>query len=293
MHDLDRRLDLGSPEPGAPAPDTPAGGSRRGARRRATLALVAVAASAALVAAPSMLPLGREAGPVPSAEAAAVLRGAADAVAARDAGDLRGARFLYVKSLVSTGTTRVTREVWVGHREPGRRATWASGATAARVEPVPVLPFVLGGASVDWEGLFSLPTEPARLDELLRRSAAESGADADALAFQAVGDLAETPAPPALLAAVYRVAAMLPGVRLVGATRDAAGRRAVAVERDGTASGTGVTRYLVDRRTGRLLQVEREPDCPATAPGPDCEPQRSTYLVSAPVDALGRRPPSR
>ena len=73
--------------------------------------------------------------------------------------------------------------------------------------------------------------------------------------FTIVGDLLrESPASPALPAALYRVAADVPGVRLVGTVRDAAGRQGTAIERK---QGPGdAVLYVIDPSDGRLLEEQ-------------------------------------
>ncbi|MEH6374884.1 CU044_5270 family protein [Streptomyces sp. KLMMK] len=78
-----------------------------------------------------------------------------------------------------------------------------------------------------------------------------SASDPDQRAFAAIGDLlAETWAPPEVSAALYKAAAKIPGVTVVDAARDAAGRAGVAVAR--TAHGQQ-TQWVFDRSTYAFL----------------------------------------
>ncbi|CAL9563129.1 hypothetical protein SUDANB58_04683 [Streptomyces sp. enrichment culture] len=96
----------------------------------------------------------------------------------------------------------------------------------------------------------SLPTDPDVLLELIRKETGE-GRDPDQQAFTAIGGLlAETWAPPRVSAALYRAAAKIPGVTVVRAARDAAGREGVAVAR--TAHGRQ-TQWIFDRNTYAFL----------------------------------------
>ena len=77
----------------------------------------------------------------------------------------------------------------------------------------------------------------------------------DAGTFVMVGDLLrERAAPPALRAALYKVAAGIKGVELVGSVTDRAGRRGVAVAITSTYTGARVRDVLVfDPVTSALL----------------------------------------
>jgi hypothetical protein len=77
--------------------------------------------------------------------------------------------------------------------------------------------------------LQSLPTSPHALLKIIN-AAPLVGPPPDQEAFTTIGDLLrESIAPPRVSAALYRAAALIPGVRVIPDTRDAIGRPGVAV----------------------------------------------------------------
>ncbi|MFB7212868.1 CU044_5270 family protein [Streptomyces sp. NPDC056255] len=101
------------------------------------------------------------------------------------------------------------------------------------------------------EYVASLPTDPDALLKLIRDETHGQGQDPDQRAFTAIGDLlAETWAPPQVGAALYQAAAKIPGVTVIDAATDAAGREGVAVAR--TAHGQQ-TQWVFDRATYAFL----------------------------------------
>jgi hypothetical protein len=106
-----------------------------------------------------------------------------------------------------------------------------------------------------------------------------------------VGDLLrETTAPPPLRAALYEVAARIPGVQLVGAVRDPAGRRGVAVA---LVDEQGIRSELVfDPETSALL-AERDVlagRVPKLDAAPGTTIGHTTYLDTAVVGSTSERP---
>jgi len=293
-------------------------GSPPGRRRGWISVAVAAGIAAAAVAAPSFLPFGPGDRPVATADAATFLRQVA-ATAATVGPDARTATFWYSRSQYATGRPgqvhpTQTREIWIGRDRPGRLVDQGLGAQAgagqvATAEATgggggvePGADVKLGGDSVNpdrsirldvarfgpraelaWVGLWTLPTDPRRLAAWLRAESRGQGTDPDAELFVAVGDLLrESPAPPALRAALYRVAAEVPDVRLVGTVTDAAGRRGIAVERG---EGELLIRYVVDPADGRLLEEQQGSDAPGAGCGVEAAScfWRSTYLSQGPV----------
>ncbi|MEU1672416.1 CU044_5270 family protein [Streptomyces roseifaciens] len=112
--------------------------------------------------------------------------------------------------------------------------------------------------------------------------------DADQRAFAAIGDLlAETWAPPKVSAALYKAAAKIPGVTVVDAARDAAGREGIAVAR--TAHGQQ-TQWVFDRSTYAFLG-ERTVLTEAGDAGPaGTVVGSSAVLIKAAVDRVGEVP---
>ncbi|MFE6666489.1 CU044_5270 family protein [Streptomyces sp. NPDC057697] len=134
----------------------------------------------------------------------------------------------------------------------------------------------------------ALPTDPDALLGLIRDETRGQGQDPDQRAFTAIGDLlAETWAPPRVGAALYRAAAKIPGVTVVRAAEDAAGREGVAVAR--TAHGRQ-TQWIFDRTTYAFLG-ERTVLAEAGDAGPaGTVVGTSAVLVRAAVDRTGRLP---
>jgi len=98
-----------------------------------------------------------------------------------------------------------------------------------------------GGLSFPTRNWHALSTRPAKLLVQLRKldgGPRNAGED-----FVHIGDfLRESDTPPAIRAALYRAAALIPGVRLLGAVRDHAGR-----------VGLGVAFFDHRHRTGELI----------------------------------------
>ena len=97
--------------------------------------------------------------------------------------------------------------------------------------------------------LYQLPTDAALLEAALRRGRQGAGPDDNSELYTRVGDLLrESPAPPALRRALFQVAANVPGVTLLGPSKDLDGRSGIAVQRNGE-------ELILDRTSGRLLQT--------------------------------------
>ena len=251
--------------PEAAAPVRPAARSRR---RLLLIAVPATAVACALAATVAVLtPGGQGATPAQSGRVAApvipVTAGSstelASAVeritsAAQAAPDLvlRPGQYVYVDSTVShlegsVDLSSGTSKVWVD--KPHQRQVWLSadgrtgwlteeGKTPAAGEALAsVNSASLNSPSYDY--LRTLPTDP---QELLRKIYAETkgaGSGPDQEAFVTIGDLIREQAVPGkLAAALYQAAARIPGVVLVDAATDAAGRTGIAIARTNTASGS-------------------------------------------------------
>jgi hypothetical protein len=116
--------------------------------------------------------------------------------------------------------------------------------------------------------LASLPTDPTALRKLIYAEAQKEvdrfGPNGrqlytvDQWAFQLIGGLVQSAAPPALKAALYRVAATVPGVEYVNDTTDAAGRHGIGVAHTVNVDGDRTT-LIFDRTTyqvmGRAVEV--------------------------------------
>jgi hypothetical protein len=99
--------------------------------------------------------------------------------------------------------------------------------------------------------LQSLPTGPRALLKLIDAEERGHGSSPAQEAFTTVGDLLdESIAPPQVSAALYRAAALIPGVTVVLDATDAAGRHGVAVA---FAYGGQRSEWIFDRHTLQLL----------------------------------------
>jgi hypothetical protein len=165
-----------------------------------------------------------------------------------------------------------TRELWIAPDGSGRlretpgepiflgerdRARWQA---AGRPQVVFTRSRDFTPGELHYEDLATLPTDPQALAAVIRqRATIPSGPPVDVEMFILVGALLrETAAPPALRAALYQVAAQIPGVELVGTVTDRAGRTGVAVAK--TTSHFGSKQRLVlifDPATSALLGEER------------------------------------
>jgi hypothetical protein len=229
--------------------------ARRMARRRpVTIATAAVAA--AVVLAVSLLSSGPATGPSPAV--AAVLQHLAR-IAARGPSLVPGpGQYLYVDSVndypaiqmlphgagcIAYGVNH--RQIWIAAdgsgllRQTSGPATFTSAhdrALCLRAESKSAL---AAGTSNMWfadqcfqlgptNDMQSLSTNPRTLLRQMRKI--DGGPRDPGEDFKRVGDfLRETDARPALRAALYRVAALIPGVELLGIVRDHSGRRGLGV----------------------------------------------------------------
>jgi hypothetical protein len=278
-------------------------------RRRRVLvpaAGLAIAAGAVVIA---LVGFGKEASVDPAA--AAVLReAAANAKAQKPLPPLRQGRVLYVKSVnaylntwADTGNFSVlvphVREIWQGP-EGGLLDTWtgepkflserdrrrwiAAGRPNLREGGI-------GKTALERQEPSDLPTDVNALFARLEDEARGHSEGTNRQMFTRVGDyLRETNVTPRQRAALYEVAARIPGVELVGRVRDPAGRPGVAVAMEHPSDGTRET-LVIDPETGILLAEEDVTlaknfyGYPAgTVVG------HSTYLVTRMVDAVGSRP---
>ncbi|MGW6855211.1 CU044_5270 family protein [Streptomyces xanthophaeus] len=249
-------------------------GARTRTRRPLALVLAAGAATCALALTVALLTDGGSGAKAPAArsEPAAVHLLDRVALVAQAEPDpaVRDGQFLYTRttghstslSETANGAMEAARtdesaERWVSVdgsagtlTRTARGSATAPGAGAGAGKP--------GLGNPTYRFLASLPTDPARLLELIRAEArrghgAGSGSTTgpDQQAFVMIGDLLRTAeAPPGVSAALYRAAARIPGVVLVPEATDAAGRTGVAVARVHDAERT---EWIFDRDSLRLL----------------------------------------
>jgi hypothetical protein len=163
-----------------------------------------------------------------------------------------------------------TREMWIAPDGSGRIRETAGdvvflserGRVAWVAMGAPQLARTTNGdfgpGGLGYEDLTRLPTDPAALAVVIRERAARADPPIDDEMFVVIGDLLRQPgAPPALRSALYKVAAGIPGVELVGDARDHSGRQGVAVARTSTYTGLRTRNSLIfDPRTSALLGEE-------------------------------------
>ncbi len=163
------------------------------------------------------------------------------------------AQFLYIKSKVSfmvikgSGKIRLepvhTRQIWLP-QDPRHSGLLKEHGKTRTLDP---------GGQTNEQLVGALPTDPT---ELLARAYAETkgqGNGPDQEAFVYIGDhLFESLPGPETSAALYRAAALIPGVVKIDDSVDAIGRHGVAVGR--TDETTGVrTEWIFDRSTYAYL----------------------------------------
>ncbi|MFD9034433.1 CU044_5270 family protein [Streptomyces sp. NPDC059567] len=176
-------------------------------------------------------------------------------------------QYVYVKTV---GHTSVLSEIKAGQmellREDEGMEQWTSVDGSARTLQRKggndsLLPGTPGEGNLNsptYNFLAALPTDPDALLKRIRDDAemnhgagSDSTTGPDQEAFVTIGDLLRNGVtPPATTAALYRSAALIPGVEVVPDAVDAAGRHGVAVARvhDGER-----TEWIFDKSTARLL----------------------------------------
>jgi hypothetical protein len=153
------------------------------------------------------------------------------------------------------------KAAWVADGSPDLRGAPFSdtrfGPTPSGVNPSSPQ---AGPGSLYYENVDALPTDVGALRHLIdERAAANGGGATDYERFTIVGDLLrETVAAPTLRAALYRVAASLNGVELIGSMTDRAGRTGTAVSMTSDQSRVGLERRVLifDPQTSSLLAEE-------------------------------------
>jgi plasmid stability protein len=164
-----------------------------------------------------------------------------------------------------------TREKWVASDGSGRllvesgeprflgprdKATWKA-AGSPELDSPGTSDQSFGPNDISYTDFSEYSTDPDELYDQIRGKAEGHGHSTDAEMLVLVGDLLrETVAPPDLRAALFEVAARIPGVELVGEATDPVGRRGTAVAR--TSDDAGERHELIfDPETSELL-AERE-----------------------------------
>jgi hypothetical protein len=225
---------------------TPAGDARRRASRHSRRRLLAGGLSLASVAAAALAlvsGLGSEGVRPPEASAAQLLRRAAVVAAHEPDVALKRGQFWYARSVSRQGNERgrELREVWfdaVGSGRVVQHGRHPEDFTISRRGPHGRELYSFFPHGLTYRQLRALPTATgalyariARAGTIWAKGNGRPAADRRFEMFTIVGDWLKTAPPPspALRAALYRVAARLPGIELLGAVRDPRGRRGVAV----------------------------------------------------------------
>jgi hypothetical protein len=301
--------------------------SQRRARR---CPYVAAAAAAAVVAAGIGLVVGGSHGTATASAATALKKAAAaarkQAPLVAQSGQFVYTRTQYtalstLQAQLNERNIRAQRALLRGKRNaaltygaliPWSRESWI-GPTGGRMRQIPGRPtFVTdrdrdlwiadgrpsftGPTAAEWTPLppaqpLSLRSEPDGLYAQLNQETASYGDRQYAEMFVLVGDaLRETNASPAQRAALYAVAARIPGVDLVGEVTDSAGRRGIAVAKDDDVNHMRSI-LVFDPQTSVLL-AEEESTLDGNSLGypAGVHVDSATYLETAIVDSLGARP---
>ena len=291
--------------PGRPGPGSD--GRRRFAprpRRRLALALAGATAAAAVAGA---VFLGSDTpGGATASAATAVLRDAAEAARSEPVLAVPGdGRYLYVRRVEaylseSDLGTRVLeprlRETWLS-RDGGReRTTFRRGIFLTPADrrhweslglPTPGEPGRTVDVDVPPPDQLGLPSDPDELFDRLHDRARGHSEGTYRQMFGLVRDgLIDVSATTGQRAALYEVAARIPGVQLIGRVRDRSGRPGVAVAMPNPPDGRRET-LIFDPDTGAFLAEEQ-----VALPGsgyPAGKPiAYATYATSI-VDAVGER----
>jgi hypothetical protein len=262
---------------GSAASGSGRGGPRR--PRRAILAAIAVTACLAVVAtAIAVISLGSPARPAFDAGAVRLLAKAADAAARQPAPQVRDGQYMYIET-TTAGPSDVFRElgvkpppvprhirlklttsrIWVPvGKSCGptyKRSSSANGKTVIQTYSGEKCAGIGSLNDPTYRLLQTLPTNPRTLLALIYRVERGHGPGPDQEAFVTIGDLLrDTIAPPKVAAALYRAAALIPGVTLIPHATDAIGRHGVAVGRIGPGVDGGIRDELIfSRATWRLI----------------------------------------
>lgn len=273
-------------------------------RRRATRAWrfrAAIVTATLAIATVAVWPFGSGDGPSVSSALAATLNGLAQIAASGPSLVPHRGQYLYVASVSNAEADAIVnrmecithtpdrRQIWTGAdgsgllRESFGTATFTSATDRSLCEAMPKGAISQPGTSNLWfaphcfsigpnNDVNALSTDPQKLLVQMRR--ADGGPRTAGEDFVHVGDfLRETDARPALRAALYRAAALIPGVRLLGTVRDHLGR-----------SGLGVAyrnhELIFNPRTAVLMAEQTIGD-----------PGWTVYLASRVVNQLPRRSP--
>lgn len=151
---------------------------------------------------------------------------------------------------------------------------------------------LIGSHEIEWKTIAKLPATDSALESYLRklwRQDRRGGAhgytapaDFGEYVFVSAWDLFMAPTTPGTRAALYRILARTPSVRVTGRLKDRLGRPGVAI----TAKGTSV-RLVVDRESAQLLDFE---DQSSALPGKPAGGEYLAFESQGWVNKLGATP---
>jgi hypothetical protein len=211
----------------------------------------------------------------------------ADAAARQPAGRVRDSQYMYAETKqasvsvpsnlepsIQSGSlpgnlrqrlhlgTPVTSQIWMPvsnvcrtglERTKRPHGGWANAPFSAG-GPGMKCPSIGGLNDATYRLLQTLPTDPQALLTMIYQAEQGHGPSADQEAFVTIGDLLRDKiAPPKVSAALYRAAALIPGVTLVPNATDAIGRHGVAVAQ----TAEGIRTELIFSKTSLELIGER------------------------------------
>lgn len=266
----------------------------RAPRRRGTVALIAAATAAGLAVAALTLMPGNTSGASPAAMQ--LLAKIATAAAAQPNPPVRDSQFWYIKSWVSYQDCNGGSGNNCVMERPHERQIWQSvsdqcvtGLLREDGQDTPLsfssnylhCPYQGGMNDPTYRFLQSLPTNPRVLLSLIEQEM-QGQQPRPQEAFTTIGDLlGEAIAPPAVSAALFRAAALIPGVTVVANATDAIGRHGVAVA---MISGGVRTEWIFSKQTFQYLG-ERDIDIASGSTTGE-----SAVLQRAFVDHAGQTP---
>jgi hypothetical protein len=263
----------------APRGSAASGSGRGGPRRPRGAILAAAAAAACLAIAATVIAItpGSPSRPAFDSGAVRLLAKAADAAARQPTPHVRDGQFMYIETKEAVTSTvplelgatppprprrvhlkLITSRVWVPVGKSCGPAyklgTSANGKTAIQTFSGEKCQGIGSLNDPTYRLLQALPTNPHALLALIYRVERGHGPGPDQEAFVTIGDLLRnTIAPPKVAAALYRAAALIPGVTLIPHATDAVGRHGVAVGRIGPGVDGGVREELIF--SGATLQL--------------------------------------
>jgi hypothetical protein len=122
---------------------------------------------------------------------------------------------------------------------------WHRGAAPS--EGGNLLPLGFGAEDMTYSQLMALPTNPDALEARMKKAVIPGGDRplSEELFGMVEHVLSEVPVPPEVRAAFYEVAARIPGVKLLGETKDSLGRTGIAVALDEHIEGSENAREIM------------------------------------------------